>query len=141
MAGTMWRPMRMAWRVRLVVAGDRGVWLSDSEGILAEFDDEDVAAAFARALLVGPQRACLCRLGRSVAEELGMARFQVRLDLVERTERMSVMEDPADGMVDWIDTDDDIVSSVVVMRAEHEPAADESRKPVEVWSPVEWLHA
>lgn len=141
MTGTMWRPMRMAWRVRLVVAGDRGVWLSDSEGILAEFDDEDVAAAFVRSLLVGPQRDCLCRLGRAVAEELDMARFQVRLDLVERTERMSVMEDPAAGLVDWVDTDDEIVSSVVVMRPEPESAADEPRQLGEEWTPVEWLHA
>lgn len=141
MTETMWRPMRMAWRVRLVVAGDRGVWLSDSEGILAEFADEDIAAAFVRALLVGPQRECLCQLGRAVAEELDMARFQVRLDLVERAERMSVMADPVEGLVDWVDTDDDIVSSVAVMRAEPASSDDESRKPGEAWAPVEWLHA
>lgn len=141
MEGTMWRPMRTTYLVRLVVAGDRGVWLSDSEGILAEFDDEDVAAAFVRSLLVGPQRDCLCRLGRAVAEELDMARFQVRLDLVERTERMSVMEDTEEGLVDWVDTDDEIVSSVVVMRPEPESAADESWEPVDAWASVEWLHA
>lgn len=141
MDGTMWRPMRTTYRVRLVVAGDRGVWLSDSEGILAEFDDEDIAAAFVRSMLVGPQRECLRRFGWATAEERDMERFKVSLDLVERTERMSVMADHVAGLVDWVDTDDEIVSSVIVMQSAPELEAAEFWKPEQAWAPVEWLRA